>query len=595
VVDWSWDLLDASERAVLARLSVFAGGCDLAAAEAVCAEPDAADPDGNGDDRHGHGTLDVADVLGSLVDKSLVLAEPDEDETAPGMRYRMLETIHEYAAERAAADPAALRATAHRHAAHYLAFAEQAEPLIRSAVQLPWIRRVETELDNLRSALDTTLDTAAPQAPDAPDALESARRIALSLGWFWWLRDYRVEGVEWIGRILDRTPEDLPEGSPAYWSCMRLRVLHMFLLAESNRGDHFHTPEYRALANRMREAFRRESPESTRFPGMLWPALGFLTGQTSDFLSDLDLGVANARRHAGDWELGVILMLRAHTAIDTTGGLPTVDADLAELRLIASRVGDRWTRAQVASAAGELALSRGRFDDARAEYEECLRLAREVGAHTEAPFAIARIAEAAYSGGDLDGAERLLAEAEQEAERQGGAYDVAAFARLLAAMFTLRRGDTVRARAEWQGARSAADGITEPPQFAAGMATVEAALLAHEQSPEAGLAKAARGLADAVAARCAERFLAALAETAALLLADTDRPAESVRVLAAATAWRAGHPRTVPEEAALADLPARTRALLGEAGQAAAEAEGRTLSPAEVAALLAAPTALSGS
>ncbi|MFB0631470.1 BTAD domain-containing putative transcriptional regulator [Streptomyces sp. AB3(2024)] len=578
VVDWSWDLLDASERAVLTRLSVFAGGCDLAAAEAVCADADGTD-----------GTLDVADVLGSLVDKSLVLAEPDGDETAPGMRYRMLETIHEYAAERAAADPAGLRAAAHRHAAHYLAFVERAEPLMRSQAQLPWIRRVETELDNLRTALDTTLADTPARTPD------TAQRIALALGWFWWLRDYRVEGVAWIGRILDRTPADEPEGSRAYWNSLHLRILHMFLQAESHPGDHFRTPEFRALAGRIKEVFRQDSSESVRFPGMLWPALGFLTGETSDFLADLDRGVANARRHAGDWELGVILMFRAHTAIDTTGGLPTVDADLAELHRIASRVGDRWTRAQVASAAGEMALSRGRYDEARAEYEECLRLAREVGAHTEAPFALARIAEAVYSGGDLDGAERLLAEAEQEADRQGGLYDVVAFARLLTAVFALRRGDTARARTACEEARTAADGITAPAQFAAGLNTVEAALLAREQGPEAGLAKAARGLADAVAARCAERFLAALAETAALLLADADRPAESVRVLAAATAWRAGHPRTVPEEATLVGLPARTRALLGAAGQAAAEAEGRTLSPAEVAALLAAPTALSGS
>ncbi|WP_030225643.1 BTAD domain-containing putative transcriptional regulator [Streptomyces lavendulae] len=546
VVDWSWDLLDASERAVLARLSVFA----------------------------------------------LVLAEPDGDESTPGMRYRMLETIHEYAAERAAADPAALDAAARRHAAHYLAFAERAEPLMRSRAQLPWIRRVETELDNLRTALDTTLGT------PTPDATESAQRIALALGWFWWLRDYRVEGVEWIGRILDRTPADGPEGSRAYWNALHLRILHMFLLAESNRGDHFRTPEYRALAGRIQDIFRQDSPESVRFPGMLWPALGFLTGETADFLADLDRGVANARRHAGDWELGVILMFRAHTAIDTTGGLPTVDADLAELHRIASRVGDRWSRAQVASAAGEMALSRGRYDEARAEYEECLRLAREVGAHTEVPFALARIAEAVYSGGDLDGAERLLAEAEREADRQGGLYDVVAFARLLTAFFALRRGDTARARTACEEARAAADGITGPAQFAAGLATVEAALLRREQGPEAGLAKAAQGLADAVAARCAERFLAALAETAALLLADAGRPAESVRVLAAATAWRAGHPRSVPEEAVLEDLPARTRALLGAAAQAEAEAEGRTLTPAEVAALLAAPAApaaLSGS
>ncbi|MFE2250230.1 ATP-binding protein, partial [Streptomyces lavendulae] len=584
VVDWSWDLLDASERAVLARLSVFAGGCDLAAAEAVCAEPD-----GTAGTTGTTRTLDVADVLGSLVDKSLVLSEPDGDESAPGMRYRMLETIHEYAAERAAADPAALDAAARRHAAHYLAFVERAEPLMRSQAQLPWIRRVETELDNLRTALDTTLGTA------TPEATESAQRIALALGWFWWLRDYRGEGVAWIGRILDRTPADGPEGSRAYWNALHLRILHMFLLAESNRGDHFRTPEYRALAGRIKDVFRRDAPESVRFPGMLWPALGFLTGETADFLADLDQGVANARRHAGDWELGVILMFRAHTAIDTTGGLSTVDADLAELHRIASRVGDRWTRAQVASAAGEMALSRGRYDEARAEYEECLRLAREVGAHSEVPFALARIAEAVYSGGDLDGAERLLAEAEREAERQGGLYDVVAFARLLTAVFALRRGDAARARTACDEARTAGEGITGPAQFAAGLATVEAALLAREQGPEAGLAQAAQGLADAVAARCAERFLAALAETAALLLADADRPAESVRVLAAATAWRAGQPRSVPEEAALEGLPARTRALLGAAAQAGAEAEGRTLTPAEVAALLAAPAALSGS
>ncbi|MFD8983831.1 BTAD domain-containing putative transcriptional regulator [Streptomyces sp. NPDC059564] len=608
VVDWSWDLLDAPERTVLTRLSVFAGGCDLVAAEAVCAREEG---------------LDVADVLGSLVDKSLVLAEPDED--TAGMRYRLLETIHEYAAERAAADPADARATARRHAAYYLALAEEAEPLLRSAAQLPWIRRVETELDNLRSALDTTLDGPAdPEADTDGDTsadtdgdtsadtdtdadTDAAQRLALALGWFWWLRNYRAEGTEWLGRVLARTPVDPPEGSPAYWNFMRLRVLQMFLLAEIKHGDHFRTPEYRAFAARLREVFRHGSPESTRFPGMLWPAIGFLTGDTPVFQADLDAAVANCRRLGGDWELGVVLMLRAHTAIDLTGGLTTVDDDLAELRRIAARVGDRWTRAQVASAAGELALSHGRYDDARAEYEECLRLAREVGAHTETPFATARIAEAAYCAGDLDGAERLLAEAEEDAERQGGVYDAAAFARLLSAMFALQRGDTARARTECERARAVSAEATGPPQFAAGLDTVEAVLTARAQGPRAGLAKAAQGLATAVAARCAERYLASLAETASLLLADADRPAESVRVLAAATSWRAGHPRSVPEEAALEGLPARTRALLGAAGQAAAEAEGRTLTPAEVAAELTAltepgdltsataPTPLSGS
>ncbi|MFJ1564135.1 AfsR/SARP family transcriptional regulator [Streptomyces erythrochromogenes] len=566
VVDWSWDLLDEAERTVLRRLSVFAGGCDLAAAEAVCADPS------------GDAVRDVADTLGSLVDKSLVLAEPYEGH---GMRYRMLETIHEYAAERAAAHPADVRATARRHVAHFLAFAEQAEPLIRSAAQLPWIRLVETELDNLRAALHTTTVEGAD--------VESAQRLVFALGWFWWLRNYRSEGAEWTTRILALTPAQPPEGTPAYWRRMRLQVFDMFLLAESNSAEKFRTPEYRDLAVHIKTAFRHGSPETAVFPGILWPATSFLTGDVLEFHTDLDQAVENCRRHAGEWELGVVLMLRTHVAIDVTGGLPTVDADLAELHAIAQRVGDRWTGAQVASAAGEIALSRGRYAEARTEFEECLRLAREVGAHVEAPFAIARIAESAYSAGDLDDAERLLAEADEEADQHGGVYDVSAYARLLAALLALQRGDAVRARTECELARVQTERITVPAQLTAGLDTVAAVLTAREQGPEAALALIGPALSAAVEGRCAERVLAGIAEAAARFLADADRPVEAVRAFAAATAWRAGLPRSVPEADVVDGLPERTRALLGPERWAREEAAGAALTPAELA------TALTGS
>ncbi|MER6257697.1 BTAD domain-containing putative transcriptional regulator [Streptomyces sp. NPDC001584] len=576
VVDWSWDLLDEAERTVLRRLSVFAGGCGLDAAEAVCADPADVAP------------YDPADVLGSLVDKSLVLAEPDQGHpghTGHGMRYRMLETIHEYAAERAAAHPADARATARRHAAHYLAFAEEAEPLIRSAAQLPWIRRVETELDNLRAALQSAVVENADT--------EAGERLVFALGWFWWLRNYRAEGAEWTTRTLALTPEVPPEGTPAYWRFMRLLVLDMFLLAESNSAEKFRTSDYRDLATRIKETFRQGSPETTRFPGMLWPATTFLTGTSLDFHADLDRSVANCRVHAGEWELGVVLMLRAHVAIDVTGGLADVDADLAELHELAHRVGDRWTRAQVASAAGEVALSRGRYADARIEYEECLRLAREVGAGVEAPFAMARIAETAYCTGDLDDAERLLAEADEESDRYGGVYDVSTFARLLSALVALQRGDDARAREECDRARAEAERFTVPAQLTAGLATVDAVLTGREQGPVTALARIGPALAAAVDARCAERVLAGMAEAAALLLADADRPAEAVRTLAAATAWRAGHPRSVPESEAVAGLPERTRGLLGPDRYRGEEEAGAALTPAAVAATL--TTAFSGS
>ena len=113
-IDWSYDLLTPTERLALQRLTVFAGGCDLAAAEAVL-------PDDDLDAAH------VVDVLDQLVDKSLVVV----DDIDGGVRYRLLETIREYARERldASGDPIGLR---RRHADHYVALAEAAGPHLRA-------------------------------------------------------------------------------------------------------------------------------------------------------------------------------------------------------------------------------------------------------------------------------------------------------------------------------------------------------------------------------------------------------------------------------------------------------------------------------
>ncbi|MFE3288396.1 transcriptional regulator, partial [Streptomyces sp. NPDC059233] len=220
---------------------------------------------------------------------------------------------------------------------------------------------------------------------------------------------------------------------------------------------------------------------------------------------------------------------------------------------------------------------------------ECLRLAREVGAHVEAPFAIARIAETAYCVGDFDAAEKLLAEADAESDRHGGVYDVSSFARLLSSLLAIQRGDTARAWSEYRLARAAAAQHQVPAQFIAGMDTVEAVLTAHDHGPEVGLTLIGPAFATAVGAYCAERFLAGMAEAAAVMLADAGRPAEAVRTFAAATAWRTGHPRSVPEEAAVAGLPARILTVLGADAYGREEAAGAALLPSAVV------TALTGS
>ena len=174
-IDWSYDLLTPTERHALQRLSVFAGGCDLAAAEAVL-------PDDELD------AADVVDVLGQLVDKSLVVV----DDTDGGVRYRLLETIRQYARERldASGDPVALR---RRHADHYVALAEAAGPHLRARDHLEWTGVVARDIDNFRAALDWAVETPSP---------DHALRLVAALAVHGRIGDTR----DGLGRDRDRDP-----------------------------------------------------------------------------------------------------------------------------------------------------------------------------------------------------------------------------------------------------------------------------------------------------------------------------------------------------------------------------------------------------
>jgi predicted ATPase/class 3 adenylate cyclase len=206
LMDWSYGLLAPPEQALFNRLSVFAGGWSLEAAEAVCAGGEIA-------------TEDVLDVLVRLVDKSLVLAEVDADGIA---RYGLLETLRQYGREQLLASGEA-GAVHDRHAAYYLALAEQAEREQHGPEQLAWFERLDLEHDNLRAALTWGLGTTPEQAEawevpstphavtlgDEPPTLGSSAvrraagvRLAGALWWFWFLRGYRREGLHWLDQAL---------------------------------------------------------------------------------------------------------------------------------------------------------------------------------------------------------------------------------------------------------------------------------------------------------------------------------------------------------------------------------------------------------
>ncbi|HEX6336077.1 MAG TPA: LuxR C-terminal-related transcriptional regulator [Jiangellaceae bacterium] len=179
-IDWSHNLLDDVERRVFRRLAVFARSFDLEAVLAVCSDEPA--------DRAA-----VMQAVGRLVDTSLVVTEEQEGKA----RYRLLETIRVYAAERLK-ESGDETSTRDRHLDHYLELAEAAEPELDHDKDA-WLARIGPERDNFRSALDWGLAAAEP---------DRGRRLAAGLSWMWNLHATGREGVAYLKRAIDRAPDD---------------------------------------------------------------------------------------------------------------------------------------------------------------------------------------------------------------------------------------------------------------------------------------------------------------------------------------------------------------------------------------------------
>ena len=182
LIDWSYDLLSPAEKALLCRLSVFAGGWTLESAEAVCAGGDVED-------------WEVLDLLTSLCDKSLAVAEPSGTST----RYRLLETVRQYARDRLleSGDGETYRDT---HLAFFLALAEELEPRINSPQMKETLDLLGEDTDNFRAALDWS--------GDSPERAEVGLRIALATSYFINHRISFTEGWEQVSRAM-ASPEDV--------------------------------------------------------------------------------------------------------------------------------------------------------------------------------------------------------------------------------------------------------------------------------------------------------------------------------------------------------------------------------------------------
>jgi predicted ATPase/DNA-binding SARP family transcriptional activator/DNA-binding CsgD family transcriptional regulator len=176
-IEWSYELLDSTEKVLLARLSAFCGGCTLEAVEAVC-------------DAEADSSIDVLEGTSSLLEKSL-LRQQEGDRGEP--RFVMLETVHEYARERLDLSEEA-EEIRRRHAEYFLALAEQGEAKLRGSEEANWLVGLETERHNMRAALTWALEK--------ERTAELGLRIAGALWRFWWMRGYYDEGRRWLERAL---------------------------------------------------------------------------------------------------------------------------------------------------------------------------------------------------------------------------------------------------------------------------------------------------------------------------------------------------------------------------------------------------------
>ncbi|MFF9852366.1 ATP-binding protein [Streptomyces litmocidini] len=488
VVDWSWELLDEAERAVLRRLAVFTGGCDLTAAEAVCASgapepaaaretPGAALPDGRdgrgadvpgawdvgapgGPDADVRGLPDapgadvpgvdvpaagVLDVLGALVDKSLVVAAPD----GGGMRFRLLETVAEYAGERL--DEAGERAaTERRHLTYYRELARRTEPELRGPGQVGAIARFEREHDNLRGALRTAV------------ALRDEQELLClvhALSWFWQLRNHQADARTWAaeagrlgpdpfqepvrpaepleGRCVDVPP---PWTGERLWEARRGGRLYALATEGGEGATALERPETRARLAALVAAYRPGLPQTCRQPGTMWYFARLMTGELTGLDETLTLIVDACRAHGTGWDLGFALLMRAK--------LVGRGADAAEGLALFEAAGDAWGIAESLAARGEAYEREGRLAEAAADFERATDAAARVGARSQVPVFTARLAAVRLRlrpEGDAE-AERLLVEAADEAGQWGA--EAAGSGRLLLAQHYGNTGRTALARAQ---------------------------------------------------------------------------------------------------------------------------------------------------
>jgi predicted ATPase/DNA-binding CsgD family transcriptional regulator len=385
MVDWSWELLTGTERAVLARLSAFAGGFGLAAAEAVATCPDV--PAG-----------EVLGHLGALVDKSLV--QFGDAGAGPG-RYRLLETVRQYAARRLdTLGPSAVNHARTAHRDYYLALAEAAAPQLKGTDQAVWLERLDADLGNLRAAIAFSQ----AQADPGPGL-----RLAASLRAFWSARGHAAEGASALRALLDA-----PAAQQA--TLVRARALGAAARLLQQTGGYAIAGGYCQEALAIAQAAGDEYLVAELLQERAWVLVR--QGQPGAALPVIEQGLGLARRFGEPHLLARLLSARsgaAYVAGDPAGAA----RDGAEALPLFRLAGDRQQAGILLVNLGTYELVAGDMNAARQHLAESLEISRALDDRHLVPYGTFNLGLAEYLTGSPRAAEALFAESLDLARRAG--------------------------------------------------------------------------------------------------------------------------------------------------------------------------------
>jgi predicted ATPase/class 3 adenylate cyclase/DNA-binding CsgD family transcriptional regulator len=346
LIDWSYDLLNPEERMVLDRLSVFAGGWTLEAAEAVTSQ---------GDD----GEWQVLDHLAALVDKSLVQAEEIHYGST---RYRLLETVRHYAAERLDLRPGSeLSETRAAHRDYYLALVETADMHLRGPDEAIWLDRLEADFDNIRAALAFSVAD--------PVSAEPGLRLAAALHRFCNMRGHGGEVLEALTALLQRPDARMPTRARARALTVGCHLLDYF-------GDGPAPPSMVTEALKIARDLGDDAVAADALAQLCW--LSFEHGDLPAALAQIDEAVGLARA-TGDPRLIAYILGRRAVFESEAGDLDAAFADNQEALTLSRTAGDNYRLAITLANLGFDEHAAGELGAARAHLQEASTLADNHG------------------------------------------------------------------------------------------------------------------------------------------------------------------------------------------------------------------------